>query len=573
MRALLVILPLALAGAYFWLSHPSDLTEDSPIGLERSDAENPGGVPPREGTENSATPDLRGIPGDTREKVAVEAITDLRYPLEIHLSMIQPGSEEANGDGAAKSEYRAGAKAALRGHVHTDDGTPLTGRVLFVAGANKGRELTCSSDGNFQANDLYPGLSIVRVLSGRGQISEREVRLGQFGNTELNVAFGARSGARVRGRVQDGFGKAIVGATVRVDGQEGVTNEEGRFDIYRTTSGKILLVIYAAGYSSYREQISIMRGRDVEPDRLLFQLEKEAILDVEVLGLPGGSATGYVYLFPAGGQRVNTKRGQRTFPWHTVNPIEVRPGLRTTVRGLPQGAVTVMGFHASMEASPTRRNVKLNAGQRATASIEFGPGPSIKGKVLLKGKPAVNARIRLESMDANQVTVETLGRRNSFSMEMVLDILPTADRRATSNAAGRFVLATQPGRQAEYMLWATSANGKQQAIQRVKGSELDGNLEVELQPIESGLGSMTLDFPGMDRSLPCRIWVDDTPQEVFVLSVGESLQVEDLAPGQWRMDVNRFQNFAARGLRFWVPPGKGIEVPVALPEGIFKDIR
>ncbi|HPF14070.1 MAG: carboxypeptidase regulatory-like domain-containing protein [Planctomycetes bacterium] len=569
MRAFLIFLPLLLlvGGLYFWVSRQTP--SQGPETALQTGIELEGEPVAPVASEPTPVAPLRELASEPRAEAPAPDNIDLRYPLELDLVLVQPGPKAESAGG----EFGAGAKAILRGSVHTDDGTPLPGSVVFIAGANKNRELPCASDGTFLANDLYPGLAIVRIESGRGQISEREVTLGNFGNTELNISFGSRSGARVTGRVQDEFGQPITGARLRVDGQAAISNEEGRFEVYQTTAGKILIVIEADGYARYREELSISRGTVVEPDRLVFQLEREATLDLEVTGISSQSDPVQIYLFPAGGQRVNTQRGQRTFPWYTVNPIEVRPGVTTTVRNLPPGAVTVMGFQSGAIATPLRRNVKLIGGQRTSTKVAFEPGPALLGQATWQGKPAAGARVRLEALDASQASMLALGRRPSFLMEMVVDILPPANQSVVADGAGRFQLTTQPDLQAEYLLFVTSADGKGRAIQRVGGAQLNGELAIELLPVVDGSGSLAIDFPGVGVSFPYRVRVQGKVGEIQTLPLGDTLLVPDLPCGLWRLDASRFQRYATRGQRFWIEDGVQTQQTLRLDEELWKIVR
>lgn len=566
MRALILLLPLALAGGlYLWFSQRTTAPDDvATPGVEAPAAPE---VPEAFEPETVDLQGLREAP-KLRDEAPVRPAVDARYPLEVDLVLIQPGQPDAS-----DKEMRAGAKAVLRGRLHDDHGAPIVGRVIFEAGANKGRELACASDGTFLASDLYPGLSIVRADSGRGYSSLREVRLGQFGNTELNIAFGPRSSARVTGRVQNERGEPIADAQVSVDGQRTTTNEEGRFEVYRTTAGQILVEVEAEGFALYREQLPVARGAQVDPDRLVFQLEKEAILDLEVLGNVGTRGPALVYLFPAGGQRINSMRGQRTFPWYRINPIEVQPGLQNTIRGLAPGHVTVMAFKPGAIAKPEKQNQKLNAGKRASLKIELVPGPSLTGRVVREGKPVAGALVRLEALDASQASMAALARRPSFNLEMVVDILPAALQVTHTDAAGRFLVSTQPTLQNEYVLWVSSADGKFRSIQRIEGEALTQDLEVELKPVETGTGQLELALPGVGARLPYRVRINGETQDVRELPIGEPIVIDDLPEGLWRLDLSRYQNYAERGVRFWITPDRRTEESATIGQDLWQPQR
>ncbi len=565
MRALYLLIPLAvLLALLFFLRGPATSQGPGPSGLDPT-AEAPTDLVPTE-PDDPELVSLREPDQEVRTETQEPVTIDLRDPLEIELFLLQPGAPSSGDQG----EVRGGAKATLRGRLHDDKGNPLQGSVLFLGGSNRGREIFCAEDGTFLAGDLYPGLGVVRVSSGRGHTSEREVRLGQFGYTELNLAFGMRAYAQVTGRVQDNLGRPLQGAKVRVDGQEVLADENGQFTVYQVTAGKILVQVSAEGFAHYREELPIARGAKVEAGRLVFQLEPEAILDLEVLGA-GGEAL--VFLFPAGGQRVNTQRGQRTFPWHVVNPIQVRPGAGVSIRSLPSGTVTVMGFQNGLSAEVQRQNVKLNPGRRSTSKVQFLPGPTLRGQASLDGKPLAGAKVRLESLDAHQASMQTLGRGTYFANEMVIDILPSAEQQAVADSQGRFALTATSGVSSDFVLWAYGADGKSRGVRYLKASELDGEVKVDLQPIEDGQGSLVLDMPGVGQSLPYRVRINGVPAEVLVLQVGEAILIPELAQGLWRLDVSRRQTHVERGQRFWVGEDQRVQKVLVLDEDLWAPRR
>ncbi|MEZ5975343.1 MAG: carboxypeptidase-like regulatory domain-containing protein [Planctomycetota bacterium] len=568
--ALLLVPLIALGALYLWTQQTSqvDPENNSALPVERVDPLTPGRSM---GPGGGPVVPLRDVesPVETRIDAPATEDVDRRYPLELNLTLLQPGPVDAREGG----EVLAGAKATLRGRLIGENGDPLVGRVEFVWGANEGRVLPCASDGSFLAGDLYPGLSIVHVVSPQGWTSEREIRLGQFGNTELNVTFATGATARVRGRVQDGFGKGIEGAKVRVDGQEAFSDPDGQFEVYRTTIGQILVEVSAEGFALYREELPIGRGVTIEPGRLVFQLEPEAVLDLELSGLAGSNRPAQVYLFPAGGQRINKQRGQRTFPWYRLNPIELRPGLGQTVRGLPEGSVTVMAFQSGAVASPERSNVKLHVGRRNSHVVQLQPGPTLTGKVQVDGKTVPNARVRLEVLDASSNTMRTVSRGPAFNLQMVVGLLPTARQQVITDAGGRFVLSTQPDLENEYMLTATNPEGTWRKVMRLTGEQLGSEVMVELEPASKDKGSLALTLKGVARSVPYRVRVEGADGGVAVVGPGETLHVADLPAGLWRLDASRYGRYATRGLRFWIEADREESQELNLPDDLWKDPR
>ncbi|MFT5199947.1 MAG: hypothetical protein ACI87O_002621 [Planctomycetota bacterium] len=567
MRALVFSIPLFIVlGLFFFLRESGEDRPEEISGLQGQETTGlvADGNPDAKAGEPVVS--LRGMPEEVGQRAG--AITrseaDLAYPLEIDLVLLQAGDPFEAGQ-----EIRSGAKAALRGSLHTDEGKGLVGTVVFLAGANKGREIPCAEDGSFLVTDLYPGLSVVRVDSGRGRFSVREVRLAQLSTTSLNIAFGTRSAAQVRGRVVDPFGKAVGGVEVKVDGQAAYTDEQGYFEIYRVTAGRLLVEVKANGYASYRETLPISRGANIPRDRLVFTIEPEAFLDIELVGSVGSSEPALVYLFPSGGQRINKQRGQRTFPWYKVNPIMVEPGRTVSVGGLPKGHVTVMTFKSGAAAKPERRNVNLDAQRRAALKVTLAPGPSVTGQALVDGKPAAGASVRLESLDPSATSMHSLGRRPSFRMEMVFDLLPAAVQTVKADSRGRFQLTTHADIDSEYLLVITSADRKHRLVKRIK--ELEGNLKADLEPVRPGVGELQIEWDAKGRSLPYRVRMPGTVGQREVLPPGEVLSVPDLPKGLWRVDVSYNGRFLERGQRFWVADGQVVEQSFSIPDDILQD--
>ncbi len=564
MRALVLTIPLLiLLGLFFFLRESGGDVDQLGTGLEaqNSSASATGGNPA--GPVEPDIANLRAMEEDKNQRAdaVLRGNGELPYPLEVDLVLVQEGELLEPGQ-----EIRAGAKAALRGSLHTDGGKGLAGNVQFVAGANKGRDVPCAADGTFLVSDLYPGLSIVRVNSGRGRYSVREVRLAQLSTTILNIAFGPQSSAQVRGRVVDPFGEPVPQAQVKVDGQVATTDDEGYFEAYRITAGRILVEVQATGFARYRETLPISRGANIERERLTFTVEPEAFLDIEITGNVGANEPALVYLFPTGGQRVNKQRGQRTFPWYTINPVTVQPGRVTTVTGLPKGHVTAMTFKSGALAKPARRNVNLNAKRRAALKVTLAAGPSVSGQVKVDGVVSPGASVRLEAQDPTATSLHALERRPSFKMEMVFDLLPAALQIVKADSRGRFQLTTNPEIDSEYLLEIISADRSHRFVKRL--TKLEGNLNVDLLPVVPGKGELQIEWNGGGKSLPYRVRRGGEVGQLEVLPPGEVMRLPELTKGLWRVDVSYNGRFLERGQRFWVGDGDVVERSFSIPDDI-----
>ncbi|MDF1836512.1 MAG: carboxypeptidase-like regulatory domain-containing protein [Planctomycetota bacterium] len=565
MRALVFSIPLLLLVGLFLFLRTSEADGPEQVGGLQGQEGFVVEAPPS-GPEAAPEVNLRGVTQEVNERVGGPqgTQTDLPYPVEIDLVLLQAG-EPVETD----QEIRSGAKASLRGSLHTDTGKGLVGDIEFLAGANKGRRVPCAADGPFLVTDLYPGLSSVRAGTGQGRYSVREIRLGQLSTTTLNISFGQRSSAQVRGRVVDPFGKAVGQAEVKVDGQAAFTDDEGYFEIYRVTAGHLLVEIKATGFARYRETLPISRGANIPRERLTFTIEPEAHLDIALMGSVGAPGPALVYLFPSGGQRVNKQRGQRTFPWYTVNPILVEPGRSVSVGGLPKGHVTVMTFKGGAAAKPARRNVNLDPQRRATLEVSLEPGPSLTGQALVDGKPAAGASVRMEALDPSATSMHSLGRRPSFRMEMVFDLLPAAVQTAKADSRGRFQLTTHPDIDAEYVLEITSADRRHRTVKRI--TKMQADMKVDLQPVRGGNGDLQIQWDTQGKAIPYRVRVAGEVGTREVLPGGEVLSVPDLATGLWRVDVSYNGRFLERGQRFWVGEGDLVERSFEIPADILND--
>lgn len=567
MRALVFSIPLLLlVGLFFFLRTSEGDGSDESSGLDGQG--HAGLVVEKDPDPGPSVPEvnLRGVTEEITHRSGGRDVdeADLPYPVEVDLVLLQVGAKLET-----DQEIRSGAKASLRGSLHTDSGKPLAGRIEFLAGANEGREVLCAADGSFQVTDLYPGLSIVRAESGQGRFSVRELRMAQLSTTSLNIAFGPRSSAQVRGRVVDPFGKPVPQAEVKVDGQPAYTDDEGYFEIYRVTAGRLLVEVKAKGFARYRETLPISRGSNIPRERLTFTIEPEAFLDIAVVGSVGASGPAQVYLFPSGGQRVNKQRGQRTFPWYTVNPILVEPGRTISVGGLPKGHVTVMTFRSGAAAKPARRNVNLDAQRRATFEVSLVPGPTVSGQAMVGSSPAAGATVRLEALDPSATSMHTLGRRPSFRMEMVFDLLPAAVQTVKADSRGRFQLSTHPDIDSEYVLEVTSADRRHRSVKRI--SELQGNLKVDLTPIRGGDGELQIEWDTQGKAIPIRVRKSGEVGKREILPPGEVHTIPDLETGLWRVDVSYNGRFLERGQRFWVQDGGLVERSFEIPSEILED--
>ncbi|MFT7676915.1 MAG: hypothetical protein ACI8QC_000892 [Planctomycetota bacterium] len=483
--------------------------------------------------------------------------TTVVYPLEVELTLVQAGASVGAKDLAPA---RSGANARLDGLLFAgDDG--LSGTVTFIHGPNQGRVLRTDSTGAFGASDLYPGISIVRVDTSRGWTSERQILLRGLAKTPLQVGFGRGGLAVVQGTVLNTVGKPLEGAQVRLDGNIGLTDSDGIFRFNRITPGKVMAVVEAEGFARYLEIIAVARATVVEAHQVTFRLKQECILEVTVaedLGHPGPA---HLYLFPASGARLGR---QNMFPWYLVNPIEIYPGGAKTIGGLGAGPVTAMLFKPGAMSKPRRTSVRLYSERPNQLELHLEATPGLRGKVLYEGKPKRDIEMLLEAPDAGNATSRLMGLRPTFNEEMIMPHLPAGVQTLKSDARGGFHFTTWGELNERLYLSARSTDGKLYGRRLVKAGEQ--NVELILEPVRTQTGRVDVVMRGRYQGLPVRVMVQGEPRDPFVLPAGEDLRIEDLEPGEWRLDVRWRDQVAARGVRLDVQAGGMAEHLLVLPK-------
>lgn len=484
--------------------------------------------------------------------------TTVIYPLEVELTLLQRGGRMAADVGPLGS----GAGARITGSVTTPTGKPANATVTFTHGPNTGRELQTESTGRFGAADLYQGLSVVRVRTDSGLVTEREVNLRQLAEAQLNVSFGGT--ATVGGFVKDEKGEPIANAKVTLDGRAEFTDQTGLFFFARVTAGTgILSHVEAEGYARHRELISVTHSAGIAPERLTFTLREECKLELSVaesIGAPGEPA--YVFMLPAGGQR--TGRQQRSFPWHIVNPITIAPGETVTVDKLPPMTVTLVLFKSGAVAHPAQTNLKLLQGRRNQVELHLRPGPVVRGTVLDNGAPVVGALVRLQAPNRAQASTRVLGKRPDFNLQMVMPHLPAGVQEMRTDRTGSFVFSVHPEIDERYYVSAVSSDGELYASEVVRVGRTD--IELVLQPAAES-GSLEVVMGGRHQGLPVEVRVQGQPRDPFLLSEEDPLVIGELEPGIWRADVRWRGRTVTGGEGFEVRSGLAAELRVVLPKG------
>ncbi|MBV21186.1 MAG: hypothetical protein CMJ61_03360 [Planctomycetaceae bacterium] len=557
-RTLLILLLVALAtgGAIIQAMLRTELAPLDPGGLMDVRKPDPVIVKPAE----PLSPSLEA-PGDVRD-AAVQGTTVI-YPLEVELTLLEQGSIDAlNGI----SPVGSGASARIKGTLLGDRGEPVTGSVTFTAGPNRGRVLQTDSVGNFGASDLYQGLSIVLVESDRGLRSEREVMLRQLGTSRLDVSLSRGDSCVVRGFVRDRSGEPIGQAKVRMDAQETVSDDLGEFFFPRISPGKVLVVVTKEGRASYREELYIPRNGAIKRDKLTFTLDEGVSLTLSVEGLVGAKSPSLAFVFPIGVQRVNAVKGQRTYPWHLVNPIEIQPGRSVQVDGLPPGHVSLMIFHPGATGSPALINKKLFEGRDNHHGFMLKKAPSLRGQVTMPdGSPAARAIVRLDAPNLGLATTKVMQQKFTHNLSMVLPHLPAGRQRVECDEKGRFTLTLHPTISKGYYLSALSTDGSLEARRSV-GAE-PGDVDLALKEIRRASGTLEIGLAGRFQGLPVKVTLKGKPGEVTLLEAADSLIVDGLEPGVWRAEIWWNHDRLEQARQFEVGPNGKASFAVVLPIG------
>lgn len=561
-RTLLILLFVVLAtgGVIIQAMLQPELAPLDPGNL--GGASNPG--PVATGPSEPASPIMQA-PGDVRE-VGAQGTTVI-HPLEVELTLLEHGSIDALG---GIQPVGSGASARIKGALLGDRGEPVTGSVTFTAGPNRGRVLETDSLGHFGASDLYQGLSIVLVESDRGILSEREVMLRQLVTSRLVVPLGRGDTCVVRGFVRDRAGEPIGQAKVRMDAQETFSDDLGEFFFPRISPEKVLVVVTKEGRASYREELYIPRNGAIKRDKLTFTLDEGVSLTLSVEGLVGFKAPSQAFVFPIGVQRVNAVRGQRTFPWHLVNPIEIEPGRSVQLDGLPPGHVSLMIFHPGATGSPALVNKKLFAGRSNSHGFVLKKAPSLHGQVTMPdGSPAARAIVRLDAPDMGLATTKVMQQKFTHNLSLVLPPLPAGRQRVECDEKGRFTLTLHPTISKGYYLSALSADGTLEARRSVRAEP--GEVALVLKERRHASGTLEIGLAGRFQGLPVRVTLKGNPGEVTLLDPADSLLVDGLEPGVWRAEIWWNHDRLERARQFEVEPdGKtsfGVVLPIGALEG------
>jgi hypothetical protein len=466
-------------------------------------------------------------PSERTAEIPLVLDTTVYWPLEVRLDLVEDLSLP---EVPAGPPLGSGRNARLSGRIADAAGDPVAALVRFDAGPNAGRVLACDARGRFGATDLVPGMAIVDV-TGPGILgSRREVRLRAGQDELLNIGYG-RPGS-VQGRVVGENGEGVVGARVSLDGQVLETAEDGTFFYAEVAAGRCLLEITHEGFVDYRTLLGVAGGYAVEAGSLQFVLRRPCSLRLILRPNIGGPEPALVYLMPANSNR------ERSFPWHTINPVLLTGDAPVVVEDLPEGAIHIRTFRTGAEAQPAYKQVQLNAGDEAEAVIRLEPAPVVGGAVFdSAGEAAAGATVRLSAADVARANQRLFPTSDQLWLEHVLPLMPSVEQTVTTDSSGRFRLTSWSDVSPFRLLEITSQDSSQ-SLAMVIGPEHDNaELELRLSATERQDARLEVVMPGRIQALPIEVVVNGAPRDRFVLAASQDLEIANLVPGTYRLEV------------------------------------
>ena len=512
MLGFVVAFVAAVAGSAWWFVRASPA--EKPIPAPAPPVTAMSDATPAEDPDTRKAPLEASIPEGA---APTSVVFPLKVELELLASAVRPKSEGVDPIGSD-------ATARLAGSVHGADGKGMAAEVQFVAGPNAGRRLVASRDGAFGANDLYPGLCVVRITAPGCLGSQRQILLRKDRETQLNVGYG-RPGF-VTGAVQDAVGAPIQDAKVTIDGQETKTNDRGEFVFPEVASGETMAVAEKAGFAASLQKLVVVAGGAVEKGKLVFVLRPGARLSVTIGDRINVENEAQLFVLP------DSTGPQLDYPWFRLNPVSIYPGGTKVIEDLPAQKVVLRLFHAGAAASPPTRSVTLREGAAEAIELHLVAAPIVTGIVTDQGQPAQGAEVVLESPSRSQAALAVLGETNYLELEReVFPDFPTAVQHAKTNASGGYVLDNSEGVSRTRYLHATSSDGKRTAWKVLRGGETRVDLALEAA---KGDGELILEMAGRTQGLPAEIKVDGAPRNPQVLPPGRDLHIAGLAPGTWK---------------------------------------
>jgi hypothetical protein len=467
---------------------------------------------------------LQALETEARAGDLRDGPTTVLFPLQVDLELVRSSLLP---DVPSGPPLGSGRTARLSGRIADANGQGATARIEFLGGPNAGRVLETGADGAFGAIDLYPGLEVVAISGPRILGSRREVRLREGQTAELNLGYG--SPGAVSGRVVDETNEPVEGATVRIDGQAGLTDRTGHFFVGAVAGGQSVLVeIDHPDFAPFRSDLGVALSVVAQNRQPLYVLRRPAALELVLTDDVGGPDPAQVWIVPQHGGL------GREFPWHQINPVTVGTAPVRLDR-LPAGPVELRIYRSGAVGHPPRRAVTLVAGGTQAVELGLEPAPSLSGRVVDEGQVVTGARVRLVAADPVTATLRHFGADRAFLEQETLPQVPAVRQETLSDAAGQFRFTAFEELSEWRLLEAVGPDGRSRAVRAVGPNERE--VELELEPVESGTAALQLRLPRRFQALAVTLTVNGRPSAEFELPPREDLEVDSLARGQWRLRV------------------------------------
>jgi hypothetical protein len=487
-----------------------------------------------------ATPTAVRVPGDTgappeaperdqKPAVALEVdavsstTSTVAWPVKVELELVRPAHlPQAKG----LPPLGSGANARLAGRLSRGN-AGVVGKLTFTGGANLGRELECSSNGDFGAVDLYPGLAELKVV-GPGVESIREVLLRSNALEQLNISYDFPGS--VSGQVFDRDAVPLGGVDVELDGQHVTTDELGAFRFDTAFGGeRVRLVLRKKGYATFTDIVGVAAGRPLGKERFTFTLQPAAALALQLGPRVGAQGDSTVVILP------EVQGPNRVYPWHRISPLRIAPGATHVLDDLPAMRLSVRVFHEGALAEPESATVFLRAGDTVRHEVRFEPGPAITGVVVdEQGRRLEGARVVCEAPDRIGAAHQYLAKMPYETGVEILPPMPVGSGEVRTAFNGEFTLSTWPKLGGMRYLWAQSADGKRWGGRAIPTDGTDP-IELVIKPIESGKWAVSLDLAGRHQGVPVIASIGGAAQPELLLPPKTPLVLRGLAAGTWRV--------------------------------------
>ena len=283
--------------------------------------------------------------------------------------------------------------ATVSGRVFDADGQPAAGVWVRVEEDRTGMRFsqpasaTTSGDGQYLLEGVEPGTRLIMARNEDRETTAQEIEVGS-GVNRLDLRFA--TGASISGRVVDGAGAPLAGASVMAltdarswGGAEARSGADGAFTIEGVRDGQYQLRATREGYATRIQEETV-------------QVAGGSISGVEIVMSPGGTISGAIFgleesqiplinIFASGGP-AQWSIGQTSHDG-TYRIADLAPGEWNVQAMVPEGP-------------KAQGRVTLAAGQsEATLDLDFTSGVVLSGQVLRSGQPVGGLMVQLRGID------------------------------------------------------------------------------------------------------------------------------------------------------------------------------